>query len=243
MLQLPRNGLATRFGAELILRIDQLLEQLKEPFPAWHRRPEDRSCTDLDYPTHDREILQYQITTLVKKLANKLKDRGHGALQLSVRLWHIEHPVTDFQIGLFMPSADPQHWERLLSDHFLRTRLPADVRRIELAASLTGPLQQRQVSLLDDADGTGGNQAVANLVNNLSGRLGRHAVLGVSRRQNPLPEESYRLQPLTGQPIGEIARLRKSRLSSSRSKRIVSKVEVLPTPEDPLRRPLRTVPR
>ncbi|WP_145341317.1 Y-family DNA polymerase [Rosistilla ulvae] len=252
LLRLPREGLATRLGADLMLRIDQLLGRADEPLPVYHHRPEDHVSIDLEHPTRDTEILIYSSEQLMQRLVKGLRRRGHGALRIACRFELLQHEAVEMRLSLFAPTADDQHLNRLLANHFGRQRLPADVHRVAVSATLTAPLQQRQPDLIGDAS-THANSApaLANLIDNLAGRLGRQSVLGVRATRNPEPESAYRTQPLTGQPVGEIARMRRggSRSAVRKSSRSTKprgffneqsdSESFVPSPHDPLRRPIQ----
>ncbi|MEZ6091192.1 MAG: DNA polymerase Y family protein [Pirellulaceae bacterium] len=270
LIRLPRQGLATRLGPELILRIDQLLGHVGEPLQADPHRPDDTVHLDLDYPTRDKDILQYTISQLIEQLTKNLKQRVHGALRVVCRLELLQHEAVEIRLGLFAPTADADHLTHLMTERFSQQRLVADVHRVSICAPLTALLRQRQPSLIADAEAeVTSSHALANLIDNLAARLGRQSVLKVQTVNNPQPEAAFRLQPLTGQPIGEISRLRNRRRKggtnrSSPSRKQMSSDQAassasdassgneasrlteasadtrfLPSPRDPLRRPLR----
>lgn len=250
--RLPRSGLATRLGADLLRRLDQALGEIDEPLPAHHAAATDRASVDLEYPTRDLDILRHQVEALVRQVARGLSARQRGALRLTCRFDLEQPPAVEVRVGLFTPSATADHLLRLLSGNLECCRFPSLAHRIVVAATLTGPLATHQPTLGDIG---GGEQAsvidLARLVDGLSSRLGRARVLGVELTDDPLPEQAVRLRPLAGQPIGAIVpgrpmprprggrgKLRQALPQPHRAPQYPGRIGNQPTPSDPLRRPL-----
>lgn len=229
--RLPRGGLATRLGSDLLRRLDQALGEVDEPLPAHHAAAEDRASVDLEYPTSDMDILGHQLESLVRRITAQLSARQRGALRLVCR-FDLENAAGDLEaggagdeerrrreagkrsleirLGLFTPSATADHLMRLLSGALERQRLRTPAHRLVVAATMTGPLSTRQPMLagMGGAGLEGGDEGsvadLAKLIDGLSSRLGRARVLGVDLTGDPLPEHAIRLRPLAGQPIGAV---------------------------------------
>lgn len=270
LLRLPRDGLATRFGKAFLLRIDQALGHVGEPLPIHHETGEDSSAIDLEYPTRDSAILKDRIERLIAELCTALAKRRAGALRLVCRFDFVNRAALHFELGLFAPTADRSHLTRLLHGRFDNQRLSADVQRLLITVPLTAPLRQYQGNLLSAmaADGPTTNEnafrtELARLIDGVSGRLGSERVLGVSRENDPLPENAYCLTPLadhrqTGQRQAGQRRFRgpaaadAKRSSAKRMNRpqeasqdvTVSQArDRFPSPNSPLRRPLALLPQ
>ncbi|TVP95694.1 MAG: DNA polymerase Y family protein [Planctomycetaceae bacterium] len=202
---LPRGGLATRLGPELIRRLDQVHGVCLEPLSMHHTEPEDVARCELEYPTTDREILCHRIGLLVDEVAVRLAARSRGALRLACRFELLEgRPPERIEVGLFAPTADGEHLRRLLLTLLENRVFRSMVQRIELAVDLGGPLREHQVGLFDGPAGamgqneTAGRRALARMIETVALRLGDDAVLGVELTDHPRPESAYRLRPLAG---------------------------------------------
>lgn len=264
VLRLPRASLVSRFGKELLLRLDQALGDVDEPLPIHHQSPSDRIVVDLEYPTADLDIIGHQLERMLRSLTTSLASRGRGALRLSCRLEcqtvtaSNQQPSSNQQpleirLGLFNPTAAMDHLLRLLLGDLQRRRVRSAVQRLILTATMTGKLGARQTSLNNLLDSSSSSLLdLARLVDSLSGRLGRQRVLGAQLTHDPLPEQALRLRPLTGQPLGKLvpgrplrrkARSKRGPLSKAASQKTAMVAEQslefqLPKPIDPLRRPL-----
>ena len=220
LLNLPRSGLASRLGKSLLRRIEQATGESDEPLVV-HRPPADHSYQqELEYPTTDLEILANRIGQLIEAAKERLAVENHGVLQLACRMHLVDHPALTFEIGLFAPTLDVDHLSGLMIHQLEHRTLPSSVVRLEVMINLSGPLRSNQVALFRDdrlckeaddhplkrVDPAG----ISRLVNALSNRLGRDAVLGVAIDDDPLPENAYRVWPLTANP---------RRISGSRSRK------------------------
>ena len=224
----------------------------------------------LEYPTDDQEILADRIERLMKKVRAGLATRQRGALRMTCRLDLSAHPPLTLEIGLFAPTIDADHLSGLMIHRLEAKKLPSCVERLTVSVTLSGPLRTAQSLLFDNpsyaADAsmtcTGGS-AISRLVDSLSGRLGRDAVLGVQIEKNPLPEKAFRVSPLAGhsnrsRPSSAFFRSRRTAKSSPDSPSRVSisdqnrwlthstdhefsmsdSTSYQPSPDDAMRRPL-----
>jgi protein ImuB len=241
--RLPRSGLATRLGIELVRRMDQMAGVVEEPLVMYHTDPEESAVSELEYPTTDPDILRHRIGLLIDEVAARLAGRVRGALRLSCRLELLEnHPPKRIDVGLFAPTADADHLKQLMATSMDGKRLDAMVHRVTIAVDLAGPLRQYQATLFGDSSSRGGNrQKLARMIETLATRLGGDAVLGVVPTEHPRPELAFGLRPLAGQ--AENPGLRRGPAATGKPlakspRRTAIEPLLGPLPTDPLRRPL-----
>ena len=208
LLGLPRSGLAARLGDHLIRRIGQLFGEIDEPIVVHHAPAEDRHSLELQYATDDMTILADRLAKLTEKVRAGLATRQRGALRLACCLALADHPPLTFDIGFFAPTLDAIHMFNLLVGCIENRRLPSAVNQITLAVTLSGPLRTSQSTLFCDspkqpASNLMSGSSLTRMLDSLSGRLGRDAVLGVSASKDPLPEQAFELYPLTGSPASK----------------------------------------
>ncbi len=208
LLQLPRDGLRLRLGPELLRRIDQFQGTIAEPIQGYQPPPPLEVRHLLEHPTEHLEVLHHVLHLLVHRLADLLQAQGLGTLRLECVFQMPQATEQVLEVNLFRPTAQPDYLERLL-----RTRLEChekgfsrEVQGILLRAPLNVPLgdqqPQRLFSLQDDEDYDDEEVAsseVAQLVERLSCRLGKEAVVGARLLADPAPEHAFRYQELTGQ--------------------------------------------
>ena len=156
---------------------------------------------ELEYPTDDWAILADRIAVVTEKVRAGLATRQRGALRIACCLALADHPPLTFEIGFFAPTLDAVHMSGLLVSCIENRRLPSSVTRITLSVTLSGPLRSCQNSLFQQppdaiaSPNQVSGSSLSRMVDALSGRLGRDAVLGVSPSDDPLPEKAYQLHP------------------------------------------------
>lgn len=202
LAQLPRTGLASRLGGDLLVRLDRLWQAVAEPIESV--RAEAELCGEvlLEQPTDRHEVIAQLLGQLVLQLTDQLRRLGRGALRLVIHLQRVAGVAEVVSLSLFRPVAEAKYLQQLLQGR-LEPRLShlGWVEQVRLEATLTGPLRWHQPSLLDQQPLRYADQA-AELIDRLSCRLGPEAVLQPQLLREPLPELSCRWQPMAGVRVG-----------------------------------------
>jgi protein ImuB len=250
----PRAGLASRLGPRLLKRMAQAFGEVDEPLPFHHGQPENRHQLELEYPTADLAILRDRLEGLIARTCRQLSDSHQGALRVECQLDSDDREPCSLEVGLFAPTADPLHLQRLLLGRLETHRLSAPVTRLSVAVTLTAPLGAVQAALFvhrsDAVDETDAQRReLARLVDTLSSRLGRQAVYGVRLQKTPLPEKAFTLFPLTARTRRRQSRRKAKPAPMAADSSVHPEAEASPEeearsigPEDPLRRPLVLLP-
>lgn len=231
---LPRDGLATRLGQELLDRWDNALGEKDEAIRNLHHAPDWCLEQSLEYPTTHHATLVELVDRHMQELAKRLQDRGQGALRIVCRLDLVEEAPLVLQLSLFRPTNDPEHLVQLLAGQLeqqLSRKSLAPVWRLSVQVTLIAPLMWRQADLFSMSEAQNRNE-MARLVDNLAARLGRKQVLSPSLRRESQPELAYEARPMTGRKQDGQEQSTVKRLSSRIARRRAE-----PSPEDPLRRP------
>lgn len=231
---LPRHGMATRLGDQLMLRWDQAFDRKEEPVITLYGSPDWCLEQTLEYPTLERATMEELVRRLTGKLAKRLEKRGEGALRIVCRLDFVESQPLILQLGLFRPTNDAAHLESLLNgqmEQALKRNLEAPMWRLNLQASMTSSMVWRQTDLFDGSD-AGQRNHVARLIDTLSGRLGRKNVTQAKTKRESQPELAFTTTPLTGRQTNGIQRDTLKKLSSR-----IARNRAEPSRDDPLRRP------
>ncbi|MEO1524479.1 MAG: hypothetical protein AAFX06_03545 [Planctomycetota bacterium] len=201
LLRLPRDGLAKRLGKGVVDRIAEVLGEVEVPLSVFRDHPPCEATAVLEYPTDDFEILADRLDRLAQEIVASLATSQRGALRLACRLDLTGHSRLEKVIGLFAPTLEAKHISCLLQSAFESCKLPSTVTRLTLTTLQSGTLNTSQKCFFEGDDASSldeaGGRPLARLVDELSGRLGRDAVMGVRLNNNPLPEKSYRTYSLT----------------------------------------------
>jgi protein ImuB len=191
LLALPRESLRSRFGERLLLRVDQLLGTAQEVIVP--HRPPPRFIEErlFDYPAERREIVEQATQELVVRLSRTLAERREGAVRIVCRLDCAPSRPLLLEVGLFCPSADPEHLWDLVRMQLEQTALPGPVGRLRVEAALAAPLENRQGELFSGGEHQAKRQ-LAMFIDRCTSRLGSHTVLSPEPAADPLPERAVR---------------------------------------------------
>ena len=259
LVELPRAGLASRFNDQLLQRMDQALHNQYEPILTLHASPELAIEECLEHPTPLRTTIDLIVTEQVHRLTRALNEIGHGVVRLVCRIEMelnaipIESDIENqngqpppiarvFQIGLFQPSNEPEHILWLLTGqldaHYTKGPSHYWARSISVQATLTAPLTWQQSDLFD-RHSVLHRESIAKLVDSLSARMGRTAVVAPSVQRDPQPELAYSWRPLTGWRQDGRSQETKRKLARAPKRNFAEQQGMEPKADELWRRPMR----
>lgn len=202
--QLPRAGLAARFGNDILRRLDQMSGSRPEPIVPLQPAEVIRVQSRFEFAVSRHDILVHSCQRLLEPLTDRLERAGQGVQQLDLRLGC--QPVTDaatgeaaasetgFTLILFQPRCSVPHLLELIRLKLERLPLPGPIERLEIAATITARLTAEQHELFADGDHVGG-LTLTGLLERLTGRLGREAVVAPRLVPDAQPEEAFLYGP------------------------------------------------
>ncbi len=185
---LPRDGIARRFGPDLLDTLDRALGRTPDPRLPFVAPERFSTRLELPAPAWEVEALLFGSKRLLASLGGWLRGRGLGAMRISLQLIHEEGPPSRVELGLSSPSRDPAHLGALLRERLERTQLLARVEAIALAAEHCEPLANQDLQLFP------GTVAAENthLIERLCARLGDDAVCALEPWADHRPERAWR---------------------------------------------------
>ncbi len=215
--QIPRGDLRTRFGDEMIHRLDQLAGTLAEVIP-WLSQPVDFYAQQfLDFPTTDRATIDVILSRLVGEICRQMQTHRRGAATWNVRLYSPESAPLQMDIQLFQPTSTPREVLPLIQMQLeqqgiaeacrgrrnrpkVRQEFSAEafsVHHISIRIPQSMVLIDRQRLLFDDSPRLD-TRALACLINGLSTRLGADKVVVARLQPEAQAELAFRFEPLVG---------------------------------------------
>lgn len=205
LLPLPRPALASRFGPQLLQRLDQITGQRPELIPASPCPKQMVVQMDLEHPTDQRLWLQPLLEQLLDQFTLQLRARAEGVVILACQGTCEGGARVGWEIGLYRPTADPQLLGQLVQTRLESLVLPAPLQRIRLQAQIQVPLKPRQQRLPGFEPPLESTQ-LETLINRLSNRLGSQRVLRPSWQGGIVPERACRWVTWTGHATGPTVR-------------------------------------
>jgi protein ImuB len=193
LLRLPRSLLPARFGPEVLERLDQALGDRAEPLPREDKAEPIEAAWTFDYHCADGSVIERVVEHLLEQIVATLRSRHLGVQRFACRLDVADGPPLTLDIGLLHASHSLKHLMELARLRLERTRLDAAVTAVAVRALTVVPLEYRQARLFDDLPEWG--RQLPLLVERLSNRLGRDAVLRPRLEPDAQPEFAWRYEP------------------------------------------------
>lgn len=214
--KLPRATLPSRFGKELLRRLDQAWGAIHELLTPERLREPLSATWNFDEPVKERSSLELVVQELLSRVLSQLNPRQAGIRELRCDLRGAVDTFT-LTLRLLQSSLNQKHLWQLLrlewdrrEDAFRRSPQVAPrcitdgMTTIHLEVSETAPMKIRQTTLFDLEPGRKEAVAFQQFVERLGSRLGSQSVLQPQPRPDAQPE--YACEYLTwGATTGGLA--------------------------------------
>ena len=246
----PRPALQRRFASRdaaeaVLLRLDQALGLREEPQTPLAAPPEHAARAAFTEPLIASQGLESALAALTRDLCMGLEHAGRGASRLSLTLYRSDGTRAFLRAGLSRPSRSPGHLFTLLRGKLDSIDAGFGIDLMLLNAYDSQPLAPDQKPLISldrsQQQSRTEDEAMAALVDRLSGRLGAGAVLRLEPRASHLPERAEALVAALDQPRAHPAQVcQPASMRSARPPLLLARpepIEVLAeVPEGPPRR-------
>lgn len=192
LAQLPRAGMAKRFGKALIEGLDRAFGRTPEP-RGWFEAPLNfRARLELMADVETTEALLFGAQRLISQLAAWLGARRAAVQAFTLAARHDAIPESRFQIRLADPSRETARLMTVLRETLAAHRLPAPAHTLALECDEVRPLGDRSDDLFPMP--VPERESLGRLVERLQARLGREQVQRLLVVADHRPEAAYRLQ-------------------------------------------------
>jgi protein ImuB len=196
--QLPRGGLAHRFGPELLTELDRAYGNSPDPQKWFEPPPAFRQKMELMAQVEGVELLLMSIQRMTEQMCGWLASRHAAVLEFSFILHH-EHSLrqpqasTLIHIKLSERSSDSVHLMVLLRERLERTTIVAPICALEIEANEITAGENDNLKLFPAAQSEA--TSLNRFIEKLSARLGPKAIAGLAIIPDHRPECSQRQQP------------------------------------------------
>lgn len=187
---MPRAPLARRLGRDAVQRLDQAIGRVAEPIAPVVDEHDPSVELRLLEPIGTPEAIAQVIADLVTGMIDVLRARGLGARALELGLQRVDGDEQRVAIGTAAATRDGRHLVRLLHLRMERIDPGLGIEVARLIAVRTEPLGARALPsiLLDDRP----PNEIAQLVDQLAGRVGERAVFKAAPCETDVPERAVR---------------------------------------------------
>ncbi len=197
LIALPRETLPSRFGAEIVRRLDQALGHIPEPIACQRTFEPAEANWGCEPPIESRSAIEAVLRRLFLRVIRRLRSRNEGILQFDVDLHVSEKRSTRFSVGLVRPTLNEKRLLELARLQLERVRLRGKVSSVKVCVSRRAPLDVEQSALFEAAGRPNAQRDLESLLNRLSNRLGEEAVLSARLCPDFQPERSVEYHPVT----------------------------------------------
>ncbi|WP_426690276.1 Y-family DNA polymerase [Rhodanobacter ginsengiterrae] len=185
LLNLPRDGLRRRFGADLLLALDRLTGDAPAGLDAY--RPPDNFDLriELSHEVENIGALIFPLRRMTGDLAAYLAGRDGGVQRFLLRLEHREE-TTEVMVGLLAPEREASMLFELARGRLEQVQLPAPVLAMRLIARDLPAFVPAGRDLFDERPAHA--LPIEQLRERLRARLGDRAVHQLGSTTDPRPE-------------------------------------------------------
>lgn len=192
LLEFPTHALASRFGAMVVERIEQALDQRIEPLQCARYKEIFKVERLFDVPIVTHLTLQTVVSELFEELIDELARKQKVAGSFFAELYpyvrrEIAKPFVK-QFALFQASNRKEHIFSVVGPWIESIRANDGIKRIVIEAKFTKNDQSQQTDFYDSQKGFA---PLPELLNQLVIRLGKNHVAKIFFEESHIPERSF----------------------------------------------------
>lgn len=192
LLAIPRRELAARYGASLLLRIDQAYGEASERIEPIRTPPVFVVGHTFEGPVRRSDFVFAAIEKLLDDLLEMLAAHDHGLCELSILFDRVDAGPLSESFCFSRPTRDRKHLWALIRLRLDRLRLGCGVEEVTLRGEKTERMQSRQIAMWQGAAAdTPDDVSLGRLLDRLTEKLGEDAVLMASPVESYLPEKAF----------------------------------------------------
>lgn len=197
---LPRGPLARRYGAAIMLRLDQAMGRAHEPFNGICAPERIEVREAFAEPISAPEQFEQVLAILTERLCVRLGESLLGVRRADLWFHGVDGDKRVISVGTAAPSRDAQHLSKLLAMHLERVDPGFGVEAMVLAAPRVEQLAARQAATsLADEDIP---RDLDRLVDTLLHRVGGGRVYRAAAVESDVPEHSVKRVAALSRPTG-----------------------------------------
>ena len=190
--RVPRAPLARRFGAGLLMRLDQALGRMPEPLAPTPEPVHYGVRLSLPEPIGLLGDVMGAAARLLEALCQRLQTQETGARQLVLTLRRVDQGSQQVDLRLAAPMRDAARILPLFERGLAEVDAGFGIDQIRLEATLVEPLATQQVGL-----GAASQQGdrLSDLITRIGTRIGLENVLRFLPADSHIPERSFLIAP------------------------------------------------
>ena len=188
LARLPRDGIARRFGMEVVRDIEAILGERADPRTPLALPERFTTRLELVCETSDSAQVLHAVELLFVEADDFLRARGQATTRMELLLEHGRRRATPVTVGTREPARDVRRWSRLLREQLARQPLEDTVCAVSLTLTDMQVYQPPSGGFFPDAGARASNLHL--LVEQLLARMGAGSILMVEEGQDHRPENA-----------------------------------------------------
>lgn len=190
MLELPAEGIAKRFGPEIVASLDRLMGKLPDPRVPYAPPPRFRSRIELPAEADGVEALLFPLRRLLAEFEGAMRARGSGVQRLELALDHGRRSRTRVMLDFSSPEREADFILAIAREKLGRLTLAAPTLALGLRAEALLAYVPRESTWLPGARELALDRE--RLLERLAARLGKDRVFGIAIADDHRPENGVR---------------------------------------------------
>jgi protein ImuB len=189
LLDLPGEGIARRFGPEIVLCLDRLMGRLADPREPYAPPPRFRSRLELPAEAEGVEALLFPLRRMLAEFEGYLRGRGSGVQRLSLSLEHGRRRRTRLELDFASPEREADFILSIAREKLGRLTLCAPTLAFGLRAEALLPYTPRSGAWLPGPKENALDRE--RLIERMSARLGKDRVFGIAIANDHRPDSDW----------------------------------------------------
>ena len=190
ILELPAEGIARRFGPEIVVSLDRLTGRVPDPREPYAPPPRFRSRLELPAEAEGVEALVFPLHRLLTEFEGAMRARGTGVQHITLVLVHGRKAHSRISLDFSSPEREADFILAIAREKLGRLTLAAPTLALDLRAEALLAYVPREATWLPGAK----EQALGRerLLERLGARLGGDRVFGIAIADDHRPERDWK---------------------------------------------------
>lgn len=192
-----RDSLSTRYGPNLLLRLDQALDHAEEPITPY--RPPSPYCVGRAFaePIGSTSAVERMLLDLLTTLCARLEKEHRGARRFDLDCHRVNSSVARLQVRISKAGRSITHLMRLFSEKMGSLDAGFGIEIMTLSAADVDAIAPRQMALPNYGADVEDDTTLNELLDRMGLRLGFEHVCRIQIQESLLPEHATAYVPVT----------------------------------------------
>jgi protein ImuB len=201
MQRVPRDSLATRYGPNVLQRLDQALGLAAESITPYRAPAPHRAGRSLAEPIGTTSAVEHVVLELLTELCIRLEKEHRGSRRFDLACYRVDGSAAYLQVRTSKPNRSITHLMRLFSEKMGTLDAGFGIEVVTLHAVDVETVAPVQMALPQCGESAEENTSFDELLDRIGLRLGFEHVIRFRIRESLLPEFSMELVPVSTAPV------------------------------------------